>query len=370
MLVSSKGLLIRGLNSILYHKRVTFFFFFIHFSLFRIFLPSKKVALFNKLHPIYSDFFLNFKTTKVTWFYFDPKWRNSLLGKFALKNCHILHLDHSAFQEDYLSFGKKTVIECEGLAKDSLFEDPRVSALIFESKYSGRIQLNKPKSILVYPAVKNYSSSKVRKKNKLFTIISVGYGSYLKGFDVSFEVFKRLKKEGFKVKLIIAGTLGHNFENYPEADRIAYQKSCEIIDEMLEYSKTNNDLIIKPFRKHDMIEKLYPQADVLLHPCRMETFGFTILEALSFGIPVVSVKLKAIPEMVKHGINGYLINSFNWDGVSPIDEDAMNRPEWFEVTVNESVKFIKQVDGLKQFELDSQFTFSNRMKDLESIYFS
>lgn len=369
MLVSSKRLLIRGLNSILYHKRVTFFFFFIHFSLFRIFLPSKKVALFNKLHPIYSDFFLNFKTTKVTWFYFDPKWRNSLLGKFALKNCHILHLDHSAFQEAYLSFGKKTVIECEGLAKDSLFEDPRVSALIFESKYSGRKQLNKPKSFLVYPAVKNYSSFKVRKKNKLFTIISVGFGSYLKGFDVSFEVFKRLKYEGLNVKLIIAGTMGHNFEDYPEADRNAYAKSYKIITEMLEYAKNHDDLEVKAFRKHEMIDNLYPQADVLLHPCRMETFGFTILEALSFGIPVVSVKLKAIPEMVSHGYNGYLINSFNWDGMSPINEDAMNTPEWFDNTVNESVKYLKQIQDLKQFELDPKFTFANRMKNLEKIYF-
>jgi glycosyltransferase involved in cell wall biosynthesis len=370
MLEKAKRLFNRSLNSFLFYKRSTFFLFFIHFFCVRILLASKKVVLFNKLHPIYSDFFLNYKSETVTWFYFAPKWKNYFWGKIALKYTDILHLDHSAFSEEYLKFRKKTIIECEGLAKEMLFEDPRIHALIFESKYSGRKQLGRPKSALVYPAVKNYRNLKMTRKNELFTIISVGFGSFLKGFDVSFEVFKRLKQEGYKVKLIIAGTMGHNFEDYPEADRNAYERSCRLISEMQEYSKNHDDLVVKAFRKYEMIDNLYPQADVLLHPCRMETFGFTVLEALSFGIPVVSVKLKAIPEMVKHGYNGYLINSFDWDGINPINEDAMNTTTWFDVTVVESVKYLKRIHELKQFNLDPQFTFTNRMRNLEKIYFS
>jgi N-acetyl-alpha-D-glucosaminyl L-malate synthase BshA len=47
-------------------------------------------------------------------------------------------------------------------------------------------------------------------------------------------------------------------------------------------------------------------ADVLLFPSESESFGLAPLEAMACGIPVVATRVGGIPEVVTHGVNGYL----------------------------------------------------------------
>jgi glycosyltransferase involved in cell wall biosynthesis len=63
--------------------------------------------------------------------------------------------------------------------------------------------------------------------------------------------------------------------------------------------------------------ELYPAADAFVMPSRAEGFGFTNVEALSFGLPVVSSRVGAIPETVEHERTGLL--------VEPGDVDALAR---------------------------------------------
>jgi glycogen(starch) synthase len=56
-----------------------------------------------------------------------------------------------------------------------------------------------------------------------------------------------------------------------------------------------------------LYEKIYPAADVFVMPSRAEGFGFTNVEALSFGVPVISSRVGAIPEVVDHGMTGLLV---------------------------------------------------------------
>jgi glycosyltransferase involved in cell wall biosynthesis len=109
----------------------------------------------------------------------------------------------------------------------------------------------------------------------------------------------------------------------------------------------------------------------------METFGFTILEAISFGIPVVSVKFKAIPEMVDHGFNGFLCNPFNWDGTAQLDELCMNSKEWKEKCIAEGVEYVEAIlrdnkleEAMRMAALQKarQFDFSIRHQELSRIY--
>jgi glycosyltransferase involved in cell wall biosynthesis len=56
-----------------------------------------------------------------------------------------------------------------------------------------------------------------------------------------------------------------------------------------------------------LYEKIYPEADVFVMPSRAEGFGFTNVEALSFGLPVISSRVGAIPEAIEHGVTGLLV---------------------------------------------------------------
>lgn len=57
----------------------------------------------------------------------------------------------------------------------------------------------------------------------------------------------------------------------------------------------------------------YDQADLVLNLTRVdqcvETFGLTIIEAMSFGIPVITPPVGGPTEIVTHGVEGYCIDS-------------------------------------------------------------
>jgi len=56
----------------------------------------------------------------------------------------------------------------------------------------------------------------------------------------------------------------------------------------------------------DCMEELLPQADVFLLPSSSESFGLVALEAMSAEVPVVASNAGGLPELVEHGVNGYL----------------------------------------------------------------
>ena len=47
-------------------------------------------------------------------------------------------------------------------------------------------------------------------------------------------------------------------------------------------------------------------ADVFAHAALREPFGIVFIEALACGTPVVSSRRGALPEIVRHGVEGYL----------------------------------------------------------------
>jgi L-malate glycosyltransferase len=56
----------------------------------------------------------------------------------------------------------------------------------------------------------------------------------------------------------------------------------------------------------DCMEELLPLADVFLLPSSSESFGLVALEAMSAEVPVVASTAGGIPEVVEHGVTGYL----------------------------------------------------------------
>ena len=62
--------------------------------------------------------------------------------------------------------------------------------------------------------------------------------------------------------------------------------------------------------QRDDVPRLLSAMDVLVHPSQMvESFGRSIAEAHAVGCPVVASDLGGIPEIVRHGVNGYLFDA-------------------------------------------------------------
>lgn len=71
----------------------------------------------------------------------------------------------------------------------------------------------------------------------------------------------------------------------------------------------DDKVIFRRYINHDDLAKLYSQSFIFVAPSLcMESFGITIIEAMSQGIPVITTSIGAQAELVNEGVNGYLVN--------------------------------------------------------------
>lgn len=57
------------------------------------------------------------------------------------------------------------------------------------------------------------------------------------------------------------------------------------------------------------LDEFFAQISVFVYPTKVaESFGISVLEAKTRGIPVVASNLGALPEIINHGVNGFLVD--------------------------------------------------------------
>ncbi|HTQ87269.1 MAG TPA: N-acetyl-alpha-D-glucosaminyl L-malate synthase BshA [Candidatus Solibacter sp.] len=59
--------------------------------------------------------------------------------------------------------------------------------------------------------------------------------------------------------------------------------------------------------KQDRIHEVLAQADLFLLPSALESFGLAALEAMACEVPVIATNVGGVPEVVTHGVDGYLV---------------------------------------------------------------
>ncbi|MDG6996181.1 MAG: glycosyltransferase family 4 protein [Nitrososphaerota archaeon] len=126
-----------------------------------------------------------------------------------------------------------------------------------------------------------------RKRHDNVNILFLGRDYKRKGGDTALSVFRELRKEFENIHLIYIGKI---------RDPIALKQIVQ--DKQITYFESVS--------QHVLLSEIFPVADIFLLPCRAEAFGMSLVEVLSRGIPVVSSKISAIPEIVRDRITGFL----------------------------------------------------------------
>ena len=115
------------------------------------------------------------------------------------------------------------------------------------------------------------------------TIGFIGDDFERKGGPLLLEAFKALRKERTHLNLKIIS--GHKIED---------SKNIK------SYGRKTRDELFNSF---------YPDCDLFVLPTRVDFFGMAILEAMSFGIPVITTDIYAMDEIIDNGKDGFLVPS-------------------------------------------------------------
>jgi glycosyltransferase involved in cell wall biosynthesis len=116
-------------------------------------------------------------------------------------------------------------------------------------------------------------------------VVYAGRFDYAKGFDILLEAMKRI--QGSKIKLIAVGDEVNGDLDLKRADGVTYAGWLD----------------------REEIGRYLESADVIVVPSRWEAFGLTVVEAMAHGKAVVASNVGGIPELVEHGVTGFLFES-------------------------------------------------------------
>ncbi|MFX0140589.1 MAG: glycosyltransferase family 4 protein, partial [Candidatus Hodarchaeota archaeon] len=129
-------------------------------------------------------------------------------------------------------------------------------------------------------------------ENKII-LFSIGRIDKLKGFQKVIEIFPKLKEKYDNLIYLIAGKDG------------GFKKELQ---KLIKNKKLINSVQFLGYVNHQTKKNAFAAADLVLIPSLYEPFGIVILEAMGFGKPIISTKRGGIKEILKHEINGILIN--------------------------------------------------------------
>jgi N-acetyl-alpha-D-glucosaminyl L-malate synthase BshA len=79
-------------------------------------------------------------------------------------------------------------------------------------------------------------------------------------------------------------------------------------------------------KQNAVYEKL-SSADLFLLPSQLESFGLAALEAMACEVPVVATSVGGIPEVVQHGVDGYLVEPGDVKEAGRYALEILSRPD-------------------------------------------
>ena len=244
--------------------------------------------------------------TKVT-----QNYKNNILFNLLLSKIDVIYQDgmHSVSVKN----NKPRVLEFEHrYFKQALIDDVNIKK-IFVMSHSARPKLVDPedKIEILYPTFPIQKYTDRPKSSKKLTIFMSGADAARKGADILFKAFENIEEKlagQYKLNLIMAANYRKNTPFYRVTD-----KCMERTRRAYKKSRLKSNVIFSPVYPPSVVNHFYRRADIYVIPTRYDTPGMSILEAMSFGLPVVTTNITAIPELVIHEYNGYLIDVKDYD---------------------------------------------------------
>lgn len=236
-----------------------------------------------------------------------------LNAKFDLVHCHgfsvkiepsnipVVLSDSSSnylFLKDYVNwpewriklgyFLRKNLFNWLGVIDSDTNPDGAKKVIVF-SKFAQKLHLKlrvpKEKLVVVQPGLQIQKANSSVGDDKRVNILFVGTWFERKGGRILLEAFEKLSKKFFNVRLTIVGEVPNKLK--VESEKLK---------------------VYKYVPRERLMREFFPRADIfILVPPKVEGYGFSVVEAMSFGIPVIVSNVCALPELVEDGKSGFVV---------------------------------------------------------------
>lgn len=163
--------------------------------------------------------------------------------------------------------------------------------------YNGKIFSNTPSMII--PSGRNIKEKFIlTKKEKIVIGMAASRISTFKGFDLTIKALALLSS---KYNLILE-LVGEEINNYFRL--------------LIKDLNLRENVIFLGLLTPGEMNNFYRQIDIFIVASKWEGLSTVMLEAMSFGIPVISTKVGEIPNFIKDGHNGLFFENGNYKGLA------------------------------------------------------
>ena len=145
------------------------------------------------------------------------------------------------------------------------------------------------KATVIANCIDNVPTPLIRDPKDIVNIITVGRFVPLKGFDIGIEAINILFKMGYKVGFTIVGYGELHKEILKQIEFLKLEKVVQVV--------------LKPLD----LERYYKNSDIYMCTSNFEGLSNTIMEAMSFSLPVVATDVGDNDRLVKHNKNGVIV---------------------------------------------------------------
>lgn len=217
-------------------------------------------------------------------------WRKNIFSSLArlAKIPVILHLHGSEMQSFYYSQSKK------GKTRISNILTKADKVIVLSESWQEFISCIAPNAkievIYNYVRLPDYVSNRL--ENKEIKILFLGLIGKRKGIYDLIESAERLSKQTKHFKIMIGGN-----------------GEVEVAKKLVEDKKLTDKIIFLGWLSGDKKLEYLADADIFILPSYNEGLPMSLLEAMSWKLPVISTKVGGIPELVRDGLDGLLFEA-------------------------------------------------------------
>ena len=184
---------------------------------------------------------------------------------------------------------------------------------------------SKPKNIV---GPKTITSKYNLPKRYILFVGTIEPRKNIEGLVKAYSLFPRAFRQA--IPLVIVGKRGWNFEN---------------VDQMVEQLGLKNNVRFIGFIPDSELPGLYQSAGVVVYPSWYEGFGLPVLEAMSYGTPVITSNRSSLPEVV--GDAAILINPEKPQEIAQAIKKVLSDSKFREILCHKGLQRAKEFSWVK-----------------------